>query len=38
MFQLGRGEFVFGHDQNVINVFNKMHASCRVKVEWGIGG
>jgi hypothetical protein len=26
------------HDLDAINAFNKMHASCKVRVEWGIGG
>jgi hypothetical protein len=38
MFQLGKPKLVHGHDQNVINVYNKMHVGYRVKVEWGIGG
>ncbi len=38
MFQLGKLKFVHGHDQNVINAYNKMHVGYRVKVEWGIRG
>ncbi len=38
MFQLGKFELAHGHDQNVINAYNKMHVGYRVKVEWGIGG
>jgi hypothetical protein len=38
MFQLGKLKLAHGHDQNVINAYNKMHVGYRVKVEWGIGG
>ncbi len=38
MHRLGGCEFAPKHDLNVINVFNKMHVNCRVRVEWGIGG
>jgi hypothetical protein len=33
MFQLGKPKLVHGHDQNVINVSNKMHVGYKVKVE-----
>jgi hypothetical protein len=38
MCQLGRHELSFMHDQNLINVYNKMHVSYKVRVEWGIWG
>jgi hypothetical protein len=37
MFQLRKPELAHGHDQNVINAYNKMHVGYRVKMEWGIG-
>ncbi len=38
MCQLGRLNLALMHDLDAINAFNKMHASCKVRVEWGIGG
>jgi len=38
MCWFGKCEFVPRNDQNVINVYNKMHVSYKMKVEWKIGG
>jgi hypothetical protein len=38
MCWLGRHELTPRHDQNAINVYNKMHVSYKVKMEWGIRG
>jgi hypothetical protein len=38
MCQFGRHELTPGHEQNVINAYNKMHVGYKVKMEWGIGG
>ncbi len=38
MRQLEKLELAFGHDQDVINVYNNMHVGYRVKMEWGIRG
>jgi hypothetical protein len=34
---LGKCECALGHDQNIANAYDNMHASYNVKVEWGIG-
>lgn len=36
--RIGRHEAPENVDKEAINVFNKMHASFRVRVEWGIIG
>jgi hypothetical protein len=38
MCWLGRFNLALKHDLDAINAFNKMHASYRVRVKWGIGG
>jgi hypothetical protein len=38
IWQLGKCELAFGHDLNVVHVYNEMHARYIVWVEWGIGG
>ncbi len=38
MCQLGRHELSLAHDQNLANVYNKMHVGYKVRVEWGIWG
>jgi hypothetical protein len=37
MCWLGKHELTPRHDQNAINVYNKIHVGYKVKVEWGIG-
>ncbi len=37
MHQLRRCEHAFGHDQNIINVYDNMLVGYNVRVEWGIG-
>ncbi len=38
MWRLGKCELAFGHDLNVVHVYNEMHARYIVWVESGIGG
>ncbi len=38
IWRLGKFGLAFGHDLNVVHVYNEMHARCIVWVEWGIGG
>jgi hypothetical protein len=38
MRRVGRREVVADGDMTVVDAFNAVHADCRVKVEWGIGG
>jgi hypothetical protein len=38
MCWFGKCEFVLGHDQNIINAYNKMHVGYKIKVKWKIGG
>jgi hypothetical protein len=38
MWRLGNCELAFGHDLNVVHVYNEMHARYIVWVEWGISG
>jgi hypothetical protein len=35
---LGRHELFLTHDQNVVNVYKKMHVGYKVRVEGGIWG
>lgn len=38
MRRIGQVEVPVGADLAAINAYNKMHSSCRIIVEWGIGG
>jgi hypothetical protein len=38
MRRVGRREISEGSDVGAIDLYNKMHAGYRVRVEWGIGG
>jgi hypothetical protein len=34
----GKCELILWHDQNVVDVYNKMYVGYKVTMEWGIGG